>query len=200
MTRIIRAQGAASSRRRLAPGATRVLRAEQLHSLGEAERILEGARAQARALTAQAAAEAVERRRQVEAESSARAAALLCRAEEHAAQIVRDARGELTTLAVRIAEKILGEQLRLEPDSVCSIVEQCLRAWPGPRQVRLRVNPADVPRLQSALPRLRGASSATLQICSDPEVAAGGCLLESELGEVDGRLEVQLSRLAEALK
>jgi type III secretion system HrpE/YscL family protein len=198
MTRIVRAGGPERPRRR-SLDATRVLPAGRLSSLREAEQALATASQHAAALLEHAAAEVVELRRRAEEESQARAVALLCRAEERARQIVRDARGELTTLAVRIAEKILGEQLRVHPDSVASIVRQCLRAFPGTGRVRLRAHPEDLPVLEAARPQLGGPAVA-VELQADPQIARGGCVLESELGELDGRLESQLARLADALR
>jgi flagellar biosynthesis/type III secretory pathway protein FliH len=131
-------------------------------------------------------------------ESHLKATVLLARAEERAARIVEEAREELTALAVRMAEKILGEELRLRPDAVCAIAQQCLSTSPAARNLRLRVSPEDLPLLQAALPRL-GRAGARLELQADESISRGGCLLQSELGEVDGRLEVQLARLAEAL-
>lgn len=197
MTRIIRGPGPRLPRR-AAPDRTRVLHAAQLQALREAEEVLAAARAQARSLLAEAAVERAALERASLEQSNFQAALLLARAEERAARIVEEARQELTTLAVRMAEKILAQELRLHPEAVCSIAEQCLATWPDARNLRLRVSPEDLPLLQAALPRL-GRAGARLQLQADASIGRGGCLLQTELGEVDGRLEVQLARLAEAL-
>jgi len=201
MTRIIRGEGPRPPRRRAAPGTTRVLRAPQLQALHEADQTLERARVEAARLLDYARREAEAVRARAAEEGAARAVGLLAAAEQRAARLLEASGGELTELAVRVAEKILGEALRLQPERVTTIVAQCLRSARGAR-LRLRVCPADLALVEEALPALRGAApdAAVLALEPDPQLTPGDCVIESELGQVDGRLAVQLAALREALR
>lgn len=188
-------------RRRPAPAATRILRPAQLEALTEAERLLARAREQAAGILEQARAEAEAVRQQAQEQGQARAGAALVAAREQAQRILQEARADLTRLAVAIAEKLLDEELALHPERVTRIVERCLAEAGAARRLVLRINPADRPTLDRELPRLRGLVEAeALQLEPDPTVRAGGCLLETELGQVDGRLETQLQAILEALQ
>lgn len=89
---------------------------------------------------------------------------------------------------------LLGEELQLRPEHIQSVVERELERVRRARSVELRVHPADLPLLPSTgelcrRSELRGA----LTISADPSIERGGCMLRSNLGEVDARLETRLS-------
>jgi type III secretion system HrpE/YscL family protein len=200
--RIIRQRGPNEPpRRRPLSASTRILRPAQLEALAEAERLLASARQEAAGILEQARAEAEMVRQQALERGQAQASAALVAAQAQARRIQVDARADLTRLAVAIAEKLLDEELALHPERVARIVERCLGQVGAARRVVLRVNPADQPTLDRELPRLRGLVEAdALVLEPDPTIRAGGCLLETELGQVDGRLETQLQAILEALQ
>jgi flagellar biosynthesis/type III secretory pathway protein FliH len=200
--RIIRAtKNDGAPTRRLVPVRTRVLRAGHLEALSEAERILGRAREEAKAITERARAEAASLRLDAAREGQAEAGALLVAARQRAGQVVDEAREELTRLAVGIAGKLLGEELRLHPDRVALVVGQCLRQAGAARRVVIRVNPADAPAVEGAARALRELSEAeVLHVEPDAAVPVGGCVLDTEIGQLDGRLETQLKMIQRALE
>jgi flagellar biosynthesis/type III secretory pathway protein FliH len=180
------------------PEAPRVLRAAQVEDLRRAQEKLTLARAEALLQAARVEAAAV--RERVAEEAKAAAVGQLIAAERRAREMLEEARGDLTALAVRIAEKLLGEDLRIRPEGVASIVESCLRSCRESRRIVARVNPADLPLVEAALPRLRGTlEHDVLTVRGDEEVQRGGCIVDTELGQIDGRLDTQLRAIREAL-
>jgi len=199
MTRIIRAPE--RTPRKPNPEGPRLVRAAEKQAAKQGTQLLDQARARAAALLAEARAEA-EKQRQVAVQAGqAQAAALLAVAQQQAAAITRQAEGDLTRLAVRIAEKLLGEQLQLSPESVTLIVRQCLARASASRRITLRVHPDDLALVERALPRLAQAcESDLLRPQADPTLARGDCVLETDQGEIDGRLQIQLQAIEEALR
>lgn len=161
----------------------------------EAERILSEAGREAERLRAQATTEGRER-------GLAAVSELMVAARASAARAQRNVEGDLRTLAVRIAERILGRELSLNPDAVNDIVGSALRQAGAPRDIVLRVHPDDLKALERGRPRLleRAQRAQTLQFRADPSVGRGGCIVESELGTVDARLNVQLEAIERALR
>jgi type III secretion system HrpE/YscL family protein len=198
MTRILRAD---DSRPRLPnPEATRVLRAGQLQNLAEAEQVLARARTEAGAIMERARSEATHIRQDAAEEGRAQAAAILAAAGRRSFERLEQAETELTLLAVRIAEKLVGEQLRIHPETVTQIVTQCLRTCTSAQRIVMHLNPDDLPLVERELPTLRALVETELLVPqADPFISRGGCLLETELGQIDGRLETQLQALQEAL-
>jgi len=60
------------------------------------------------------------------------------------------------------------------------------------RRIAVRVNPADADALEEI--------AAPVTIVPDASITAGGCVVETDLGSVDGRLETRLDALRAALE
>jgi type III secretion protein L len=108
---------------------------------------------------------------------------------------------EVVRMAVKIAGKIIGEELRSRPETIASIVRECLRGVRHEHNLTIRVNPAEVDEVQrcvSSLVEVAGGGR-RIQVVGDAEVASGGCIVDSAVGVIDARLETQLRRLEEIL-
>jgi flagellar assembly protein FliH len=109
---------------------------------------------------------------------------------------------EILDLVIRIAEKVIHAEIRSEDSTRTSILEAGLRKLKDSEKVLVRVAPADLEAIEEVLPVLKEQNGmvgkVTLQ--EDPEVSEGGCVLESDQCEVDGRIEVTLQAIEEALK
>jgi len=162
---------------------------------GEAERLLAAAREEAERLAQKASAEGRERGLQAVTE-------LLVGARAAAARARDEAQAELRALAVRIAAKILGRELALDANAVTDVVAQALSHTGDPRDVVVRLNPADLEAIERGKPRLiaRVKQARSLTFRGDDQVARGGCIVETELGIVDARLSTQLEAIERALR
>jgi flagellar assembly protein FliH len=96
--------------------------------------------------------------------------------------------------------KLAGPQLTAR-EAVLGTVLEVLARIKDDRELTIRVSSADLPLLQSHESGLRetlGARRWTLS--ADSRVSVGGCLVESAIGTLDGRLEVQLQGLCETIR
>lgn len=179
----------------LAGQRARVIRGSVYDAKSDAARIVADAHADAERVREQARAEGREQGR-------AEVAATLVAAQKLAAQRVAGAEDELMTLGVRIAERILRRQLDLEPERVTDIARGALEQARAQRDLVMRVHPDDVSILERERPGLlaRLSVSAQLLIRADESIARGGCVIDSDLGTVDARLEVQLAAIERALR
>jgi type III secretion protein L len=127
---------------------------------------------------------------------------LLVGARAEAARTRRESHAELRSLAVKIAEKLLGKALTLDPTIVVDVAAEAMSHAGEPRALRLRCHPNDLAHLERGRPRLleRCRSVGVLRIEADEEIARGGCVIESELGVVDARLDIQLDAVDRALR
>ena len=141
----------------------------------------------------------------LQAETRARADA----ANEVAAQVIaltaREVQGlerqrdQMVQLARLMAERLLGEQLRLAPELVVSVASQVLEQARGARRVRLLAHPDDAPVLQRSLERLKLAQR-VVEVVPAAELGRGDLRAETEIGVLDAQLAPQLERLAEKLR
>jgi type III secretion system HrpE/YscL family protein len=181
-----------------AKGVGSIVSAAVFDAHGEAERILADARAEATDLRERARAEGLATgRAEADAELGARMAALAV----EAARARAAAADDLKRLAVHIAEKILGHALAVDQGLCADVCAQALATAAEQRRITLRVHPDDLAIVEAARPRFRGllARADDFELRADAALSRGGCIIETELGRVDARLETQLLRFERAL-
>jgi flagellar assembly protein FliH len=96
--------------------------------------------------------------------------------------------------------KLAGEAL-VSPAAVVGTIGEVLKRVREERELRIHVCPADLPLLQTAeagiAAKLPGRN---FTLVPDSRVETGGCIVQSALGSLDGRLEVQLAELCATLR
>jgi flagellar biosynthesis/type III secretory pathway protein FliH len=109
---------------------------------------------------------------------------------------------ELVQLALAVAGKIVEHEVRGDPAALAAIVRSALTRVHHAQRVTLRMNPADVERLHGLRPQmLEGVSGDTgVRFEPDETIRPGGCLLESDRGDVDARIEQRLQVVEEAFR
>ena len=96
---------------------------------------------------------------------------------------------QITRLALEVARRVVGEALAVDPDRVRDLVREALDRVRRASRVRVRVHPDDAPRLDGM----------SVEIVADGALRPGDCVVESELGDVDGRLEARFEAVERAL-
>jgi type III secretion protein L len=126
---------------------------------------------------------------------------IVARASQKADELSKSWEETMLRLSIRVAEKIVGEQLRLHPESIVEIVREVLKSIRPGKHLTIQVNPADAQYARARIDRLKEAlgTSSEIEIVAAANVAPGGCVIESELGIIDARLETQLKCLEDAL-
>jgi type III secretion protein L len=189
-----------------AGGGKSIVEAPVFDARVEAQTVLDEARAQAERLLADAAQDAERLKQQAIAEGRERGlqavTELLAGARLAAARSRSASDGELRTLAVKIAEKILGREISLRPEAVADVAAEALRYAGEPRELTIRAHPDDLAALERGKPRLveRCRAAQAVVFRADPQVGRGGCIIETELGVVDARLSTQLEAIERALR
>lgn len=182
---------------------SRIVRAEVWDAKQQAIAIVERAKQQAHELveTARAEADAIKANAvaQGRADGYAEVAQLLLKAQRTFTGALVTAERELIQLAVTSAERIVHEELKLDPARIHAIVTEALQRVRQANQLRVFVHPAD----KLVLDDLQSNGMLQLQdVClvEDAELSRGGCVVSSEWGEIDARLETRLELLREALQ
>jgi len=114
---------------------------------------------------------------------------------------VTESEPELIRLAVRIAQKIIGEELRTNPEAIVSIARQCLQGLGRERSLTIRVSQGEADLVRRRIGILREAAGfhRSIEVVADAAVNPGGCIVESEYGVIDARLETQIRCMEEIL-
>jgi flagellar assembly protein FliH/type III secretion protein L len=154
--------------------------------------ILKGAEQQAREVVASAAREAA-----MEQEATL-AARWLGLTKSKAVAIEREA-DRWVSIAVALAERLLGSALAMDPSRVVDLTRTVLDEARGARRVVLHANPLDAEALRTHLAKA-GFEPCSAEIREDPALGRGDLRLQTDIGNIDAQLAPRLERLAAALR
>lgn len=170
--------------------ASKIIKRDSYSAMADALTILETAREQARVVLEGA-------RRQGEEEGRAVYVRGLAQALDALDQFYARAEPEIVSLAMAVARKIIGAELATSPDTVLLIVREALTSGRRARRIEIKVNPSDAPRVRAG--NLNLASSCEVEITATAGIEPGGCIIETEFGIIDARLETQLRVIEQSL-
>ncbi len=109
---------------------------------------------------------------------------------------------EALDLIRRIAEKVVHGLARVDHEIVRKTIFEAFRLVADCSEVTVRISQEDLDYVKELRPeffdRINGLKSITME--SDPSITPGGCYMETAFGDVDGRLETQLERIAAVME
>lgn len=108
---------------------------------------------------------------------------------------------QLIELSMEAAQHIVGSELSTRPEAIEAIVRPLLSRLRRAQSMVVHLHPEDAAWLEAA-PALHSELGvrALLRFEPDPEVTRGGCVVSSEIGALDARIESRLDVVARALK
>jgi flagellar assembly protein FliH len=102
--------------------------------------------------------------------------------------------------AFEIAKKIVQREIN-EKTIINENVSVAINKIMGANEIRLKLNPADVDGLtENSKKLLHGGSFNKIKIEPDERIELGGCLIETEIGNVDSRITTQLTEMQRQLE
>jgi flagellar assembly protein FliH len=126
---------------------------------------------------------------------------ILDRAMDKRAEILAETEAQVVELVLLVAKKVVKVISENQKSVVVQNIQQALRKLKTKSDVVVRVNLAD---LQLATEHVKDFVQMTenakkLQIIEDSTVDRGGCVIETDFGEIDARISSQLSELEERI-
>lgn len=111
------------------------------------------------------------------------------------------AESEMIKLVMMIAEKIIGRLVRENEEAIKSIVRQAVESSIGERIV-VKMNPEDYKIITASEFEFKDMLDRSKRIAfkEDETISKGGCMVETEVGTIDARLETQLKAIKKALE
>lgn len=115
--------------------------------------------------------------------------------------LANNSKQDMLRLVMAVSEQIIRREVAADPDVVFSIIENALQASVRADYYRVRVNPEDLEKVSEKKPLFLASISGLKNISfeADSTITPGGCLVDSELGEVDATLETQMAAIQQAL-
>jgi flagellar assembly protein FliH len=104
-------------------------------------------------------------------------------------------------LALEIGSRIVKREIELSSPVIGQIREAMKRIL-GVEKVKIKINRADEDLVRSHKTDLHHAADSVKEFVLDPDdkISLGSCILESELGNVDARIETQMKQIELALR
>lgn len=111
--------------------------------------------------------------------------------------IAAQAETELVELALEIAKKIVGREVTFDREIAFTLVKVSLSRLQTHASARVHLHPEDFAFVQAQRERLNYHGA--LEIIEDRSIALGGCLVKTETGDIDARIESQFEEIAHNL-
>lgn len=120
--------------------------------------------------------------------------------EKYRHQLYLKAEAESVELALAVARKIIGQEISLDRQIVLNVVKGALDKVINHEKVKIRINPQDLDAVQTALfeflPHVEKLENVHFE--ADAAITTGGCVVETNFGTVDSRIENQLDQIDSA--
>ena len=115
--------------------------------------------------------------------------------------LLLEAREGVVRLAAVVAERVTKRAVELDPGAAPEQLEAALAMVTAPSRLRVHIAPADRPAVEGAMPDLaaRFEGAAHAELVDDESLERGSCVLRTELGVIDARIERQVERICAAL-
>lgn len=109
------------------------------------------------------------------------------------AQMAAQAEQDLVRLALEIAKKVVQREVRVDHEIVLTLARVAIARLHSRANATVRLHPDDYNYVWSHRERLNAESS--VEIVEDRSVGRGGCIVQSEMGEIDARIEQQFAEI-----
>jgi flagellar assembly protein FliH len=117
--------------------------------------------------------------------------------------LVAHAEGALAELALAIAERLVRQQLTVDPALLRPILREALDRSPQVASIKLALNPIDRAVAEAELLEMQaagGSQERQVELISDPSLDRGDVVVSTEFGLIDGRIRSQLERIRQRLQ
>lgn len=111
--------------------------------------------------------------------------------------IIAQSETEMVELALEIAKKIVGREVTIDREVALTLVKISLAKLHNRTFAKVLLNPEDFAYIQSHLERADFHGS--IELVEDRSISLGGCLIQTETGEIDARIESQFDEIAYGL-
>ena len=186
-----------------------VIKGRTLKAIDQAKEIINRAREEAQRITQESKSGFEKSQREGEelrkkgyeegtAEGKSQFVQKMVEAETAQEKVLKEAESQIIQMVMEIARKVISRELA--QGAVVDVVKKAISESVG-KKILVRLNPADhtlVRQQQKSLLEELDLTQA-ISIREDESIDPGGCVVETELGTVDARLETQLMAIRKAL-
>jgi flagellar assembly protein FliH len=156
------------------------------------------------AIQEQIDAAVAEAQQRLQAEVGSRLASAVEQLRTTSESLAGEARADALAVGFLIAKRILETELTTSPEALVSLVRSTIRRLGDARKLVVKLSPVDAEAMTAVL-AARGpaavstVTTAQIEVVADAALERGDCLVEGDVGTVDGRIATRLEELRRAL-
>ena len=109
---------------------------------------------------------------------------------------------EVTHLALSIAKKIVCHEINTSRETVACVAREALARVDNPGNIKIKLNPEDLRFIQETRSQFNRLldNFDDVQLEAEDSIQSGGCLIETDRGDIDARIEKQFEAIEEAFQ
>ena len=117
-------------------------------------------------------------------------------------EIFQDIEKEVTQLALSIARKIVCHEVKTTQETVTCVARKALSRVDNPAKIKIKLNPRDLQFIKDTQDQLSHFLDNVDKIRFEAEesIQSGGCLIETDRGDIDARIEKQFQAIEESFQ
>ncbi len=109
---------------------------------------------------------------------------------------------EVVELALAIARKVICREIEVDKEVVVCIAREALSKVEDPGRITIKMNPSDYQFINGTKYQLSEMIGNIDNVTIEPgkNISSGGCVIETNLGEIDARIEQQLQVIEDSFR
>jgi flagellar biosynthesis/type III secretory pathway protein FliH len=109
---------------------------------------------------------------------------------------------EIVDLALAVARKVVCQEVKTNKEIVLKVVQAALSRVEVPGEVTIKLNPADLQFIRETNVQLTDffPHGDHVKLEAEASISNGGCIIETNLGEIDARIEKQFQVVEESFR
>ncbi|NNE65135.1 MAG: hypothetical protein HKN33_01100 [Pyrinomonadaceae bacterium] len=112
-------------------------------------------------------------------------------------QIKERVEKDLVELALAVAKKVIDREIKTDRTIVLDLLNNALAKLQERSLAEVHLNPEDVTYVEENRPGIKFRG--TLELVSDTSISIGGCLIHTDNGDIDGRINSQFDEISHGL-
>ena len=109
---------------------------------------------------------------------------------------------EVVQLALSIAKKIVCHEVKTNEETVVCVAREALSRVESPGKIKIKLNPTDLQFIQDTKSQLSHLlqNVDSIRFEAEDSIQSGGCVIETEMGDIDARIEKQFQAIEESFQ
>lgn len=109
---------------------------------------------------------------------------------------------EVVELALAIAKQVICREVKLDREIVVCVAREALAKVEDPGRIRIKMSPSDLQFINEIKHQFSNLISHIDDVTFEAEesIQSGGCIIETDLGEIDARIDKQLQAVEESFR